>query len=94
MASVWYCNHCGARFYSEAESRGHYRAEHARIPLYCNDCEADITADPLTHDCNERRARHARLAQAQRHRRRFLLAAFLLLTIAGIVAGIIREVIK
>ena len=29
------------------------------ITKHCNDCEADITADALTHDCPQRRARLA-----------------------------------
>lgn len=56
----------------------------------CGDCGADITADPLTHDCPARRARIARLAAADRYRRRFLACVVLLVGIlAGVAAGLV-----
>lgn len=52
----------------------------------CNDCEADITAEPLTYDCPERRARLADVtARDAEFIRRFRRVA-LLIALAGIAA--------
>lgn len=54
------------------------------IKKYCNDCKADITADPLTHDCPQRRVRLADVtARDAEFIRRFRRVA-LLIALAGI----------
>jgi len=51
----------------------------------CGDCGIIITDYPLAHDCPERRARNARLAE-DRYRRRFLACMALLV---GALLGIV-----
>lgn len=54
----------------------------------CNDCGADITADPLTHDCPQRRARKAEAAAREAaFIRRFRLIALLIALVGLLLWG-------